>query len=153
MRQRQLPPHRQHGFVLILCLIILLVLTVLGVNNMNTSNLEGRMAENTQNKLSTFQTAETAIEDTFAARTDIDTAASTGAPVTTDHVYAADYTTSTTTTNHVCNPRDLTGYSISGDGKFQKYCVDIDATSVSAGTQAKSELVVGATLVAPNPTP
>lgn len=149
MRQRQLPSNSQHGFVLILCLIILLVLTVLGVNNMGTSNLESRMAENTQNKFSTFQTAETAIEDTFAGGTDIDNAFLTGAPVTTAHNYGADYTTSTTTSNIAFDPRYLTGYKRNAGAQFTAFSVEIDSSSSSAGTGAKSQLALGVTKVIP----
>lgn len=150
MRQPQLPPNKQRGFVLILCLIILLVLTVLGVNNMNTSNLEGRMAENTQNKFSTFQTAETAIEDTIANRTDIDIVADTGLPKTTPHNYGLDYATQTITSPRKCNGGDFTGYTVSDNGGMTAACADIDATSVSAGTGAQVELVVGVTRIIPN---
>lgn len=147
MRQPQLPQSNQRGFVLVVCLIILLVLTVLGVNNMGTSNLEARMAANSQNKFATFQVAESAIEDTFASGTDIDSVAATGVPVTTAHNYGSDYTTSTTTTPIAFDPRYLVGYKL--NGSFTAYSVEIDATSNSAGTGARAQMALGVTKVAP----
>jgi Tfp pilus assembly protein PilX len=139
--------HRQRGFVLVVCLIILLVLTVLGVNSMGTINLEQRMASNSQNKYETFQITESAIYDTFATGTDIDTVITTGVAVTTpNNTYGSDYTTSTTTSPKPADLRYLTGYNVK---MFRGDTVEIIGTTTSAGTGARSQLAQGATKISP----
>jgi len=143
---RRISRRQQNGFVLVACLIILLVLTVLGVSSMNTATLQQRMAANSQNKYGTFQIAESAIDDTFKAGTDINTVISNGTPVTTTYDYGSDYTTATTTRPQPTDPRYLTGFSLN---IFSGATVEINGSAASSGTGAKSQLALGVTKVIP----
>lgn len=53
--------HAQHGFVLIVALILLLVLTILGLAAAQSTSLEERMAGNARNRDLAFQAAEAAL--------------------------------------------------------------------------------------------
>ena len=55
-------PSKQHGAVLIFCLVFLLVLTIMGVASMESTVLEERMAGNMQDYSAAFQAAEAALE-------------------------------------------------------------------------------------------
>lgn len=52
------PARRQHGFVLVVALILLLVLTVLGLAAAMSTSLQERMAGNSHNRDMAFQSAE-----------------------------------------------------------------------------------------------
>jgi type IV pilus assembly protein PilX len=52
------PRHRQHGFVLIVALVLLLVLTLLGLAAAQSTSLQERMAGNARNQDLAFQAAE-----------------------------------------------------------------------------------------------
>ncbi len=57
-------PHvHQHGFVLIMSLVILLIVTTLGASLIQTGTLEEKMAAATRNKNIAFQAAEAALLD------------------------------------------------------------------------------------------
>ena len=59
-------PGRQSGAVLIVSMIILVILTLLGVTAMNTTSLQERIASNTQERVHSFQAAETGLNQAFA---------------------------------------------------------------------------------------
>jgi len=121
-------------------------MTVLGVNSMGTNNLEQRMASNSQNKFNTFQIAESAINDTFTSGTDINSVITNGTNVTTSYNYGSDYTTSTTTKPEATDTRYMTGFSLN---LFSGATVEINGTSSSAGTGAKTQVALGVTKVLP----
>jgi type IV pilus assembly protein PilX len=81
--------HRQHGAALIVALLILLVLTVLGVTSLQTSSLDEKMAGNSWDQNTAFQSAEAALRDAEAR---IDTLTSTvdfkGNGTSTNGLYA-----------------------------------------------------------------
>ena len=56
---------QQHGVVLVVSLMILLVLTLLGISSLDGSIMEEKMASNAQTASITFQTADSAIRETF----------------------------------------------------------------------------------------
>lgn len=56
---------QQRGVVLVVSLLILLVLTLLGISSLDGSIMEEKMAANAQTSSLTFQTAESAIRETF----------------------------------------------------------------------------------------
>jgi Tfp pilus assembly protein PilX len=150
MKLTNLPNHKQRGFVLVVCLIILLVLTVLGVNNMGTSNLEQRMASNTQTKLDTLQSAESAIVDTYSTATDVNTAilaANPNNPNPPVSNYNYPGTVTSTTTNYISdNPTNVTSSNLN---LFAGPTVEIVATSSNNGTGAQTVLVQGITKIIP----
>jgi len=148
MRQPRLQfgNRQQRGFVLVVCLVILLVLTVLGVNNMGTGNLEERMASNSQSKLTTFQNAESAIEETYDGGVDVDAVISNTA-LTVTHTYNYSGKTATTTTRFISdNSANATSSNLNC---FVGPLVEIQGDSSSAGTGAQSRLVLGVTKIAP----
>lgn len=55
-------PHRQHGVVLIVCLVFLALLTLMAVSGMDNSVTEERMASNMQDYNQAFEAAEAALE-------------------------------------------------------------------------------------------
>ena len=55
------PPHRQHGTVLVISLIMMLLLTLIGVTAMQTTTMEERMAGNMVDVNRSFQAAEAAL--------------------------------------------------------------------------------------------
>ena len=58
---RNLPRKRQHGFVLLLGLLLVLVITVLGVFALNSSMMQERMAGNNRDNNVAFEAAEIAL--------------------------------------------------------------------------------------------
>jgi len=62
------PRVRQRGAVLAISLLILLVLTLIGVSSMDGSIMEEKMASNAQIATTTFQRAESAIQQTYNAQ-------------------------------------------------------------------------------------
>lgn len=150
MRPLHTPPATQHGFVLVVCLIILLVLTILGVNSMGTSNLEQRMASNTQTKLDTLQTAESAIEDNISNGNDITTAIASANPNDPNppaSTYNYPGTTTSTTTKFISDsPKNATASSLN---LFSGPTVEIVATSTNNGSKAQTILVQGITRIIP----
>jgi type IV pilus assembly protein PilX len=74
-------PHKQHGAVLILCLVFLTVLTLMAMSGMDTSVTEERMAGNMQDYNQAFEAAEVAMETAegwLADQLDLPTANSAG---------------------------------------------------------------------------
>ena len=62
----------QHGFVLVMSLVLLAVLTLVGVSSMNSANLELRAASNAQQHQIAFNAVQSVIEFTVSAA-EIDT--------------------------------------------------------------------------------
>lgn len=150
MRSLHPPYRKQRGFVLVVGLIILLILTILGVNSMGTSNLEQRMASNTQTKLDTLQTAESAIKDNLASGTDINAvvaAANPNNPNPPVSNYNYPGTVTSTTTNYISeNPQNVTESNLN---LFSGPTVEIVSTSTNNGTAAQTILVQGVTRIIP----
>lgn len=60
--RRLAPRSKQHGAILIFCLVFLLVLTMMGVTSMESAVLEERMAGNMQDFNAAFQAAESSLQ-------------------------------------------------------------------------------------------
>ena len=138
--------HNQRGIVLIVCLVILLVMTIIGVNAMGTSTLQERMASNSQNAMSTFQAAESAIQGTLADGDVFTTAINVADGADRDFEFGI-FTASTTTTSSG-PPQIVEGYSI---GTFASYPFAISAASDSDATGARSRQTLGVRRLAPAP--
>ena len=75
-------PGRQSGAVLIVSMIILVILTLLGVTAMNTTSLQERIASNTQERVHSFQAAETGLNQAFADDLAYDVSSTYSTPLT-----------------------------------------------------------------------
>lgn len=147
MRQTAMSSVRgQRGIVLIVCLVILLVMTIIGVNAMGTSTLQERMASNSQNAMSTFQAAESAIQETLADGDVFSTAINVVEGADRDFEFGS-FAASTTTTS-AGPPQIVEGYSI---GTFASYPFAISAASDSDATGARSRQTLGVRRLAPAP--
>ena len=60
------PPSREHGFVLIVALVLLLVLTILGLAAAQTTSLEERMAGNDRNHSMAFESGEAGLSAAYS---------------------------------------------------------------------------------------
>jgi type IV pilus assembly protein PilX len=60
------PPAREHGFVLIVALVLLLVLTILGLAAAQTTSLEERMAGNDRNHSMAFESGEAGLSAAYS---------------------------------------------------------------------------------------
>lgn len=65
----QLPVVRQHGFVLILVLVLLATLTLIGVSSMNSSNMELKATANARQHHVAFNAVQSLIEYTVSGQT------------------------------------------------------------------------------------
>ena len=83
-------PGRQSGAVLIVSMIILVILTLLGVTAMNTTSLQERIASNTQERVHSFQAAETGLNQAFADDSAYDVSSTYSIPLTAIVVGAGD---------------------------------------------------------------
>ncbi len=75
-------PHKQHGVVLVIGLLMLLVITMVGVTAMSGTTSNERMTANHQFQTLSFQAAESAIQDVFNVPSVTPAVAATGWNVT-----------------------------------------------------------------------
>ena len=140
-------PARQHGMILVLCLVFLVLLTLIAVNAMSTAGLEERMASNTQSQIATFQVVESVIADTVANDTVFVNAVNAANGVTSTHTIGTHTASSTTT---LTGPPQITaGYSI---GTFVSHPFSIVASSDNAATGAHAKNTQGVKRLAPGGT-
>jgi type IV pilus assembly protein PilX len=140
-------PAKQHGMILIMCLVFLVLLTIIGVNAMSSAGLEERMASNTQSQIATFQVVESAIAETVADDTVFVNAVNVVSGVTST-VTIGSHTASTTTTLSGA-PQITAGYSI---GTFVSYPFSIEASSNNSATGAYAKNTQGVKRLAPGGT-
>lgn len=124
---------QQRGMTMIIVMIFLLLLTLLGVSSMSTANMQERMASNTQNQVTTFQAADTAISQVISTGT-----AFNAAMVSSSSVNASDtignVTISTSTSGSGSSvPR---GYDLT---MFTSNDFSINAVADNSATKAHAE--------------